>query len=142
MCVCSKTKNKLFFQGINGTFRLEVRGGSGIFDITPKGGLNLASFLIRVKSPTLLDYEKVKRKSGEKKNLFMNPVFLFSKRGNFQYFNILGRLLRISKRKSYYTRIFILYLWILFSYINYTWLYTNKWFRRYSKHGLHHRVNR
>lgn len=31
-----------------------------MFDITPPEGVNFASFLIRVKNPVLLDYEKVK----------------------------------------------------------------------------------
>ncbi|XP_063590983.1 cadherin-23-like [Penaeus indicus] len=47
-------------QGNNGTFRMFLGGDGGMFDITPPEGVNFASFLIRVKNPALLDYEKVK----------------------------------------------------------------------------------
>ncbi|KAF2345852.1 Cadherin-like, partial [Trinorchestia longiramus] len=45
--------------GINGTFRLSVEGARGAFDVTPAEGINLASFLVRVRDPALVDYEKV-----------------------------------------------------------------------------------
>lgn len=32
---------------------------NGIFEVTPHRGINDASFLIRVKDPTKLDYEKI-----------------------------------------------------------------------------------
>ncbi|XP_069185641.1 cadherin-23 isoform X4 [Procambarus clarkii] len=47
-------------QGNNGTFRMFLEGDGGMFDVTPPEGVNFASFLIRVKNPALLDYEKVK----------------------------------------------------------------------------------
>ncbi|XP_064108915.1 cadherin-23-like isoform X3 [Macrobrachium nipponense] len=47
-------------QGNNGTFRMFLEGDGGMFDITPPEGVNFASFLIRVKNPAILDYEKVK----------------------------------------------------------------------------------
>ena len=46
-------------QGINGTFHLEVQGAGDLFDVTPREGINLASFLIRVKNPALIDFEKI-----------------------------------------------------------------------------------
>jgi hypothetical protein len=36
-----------------------IEGDRGIFDVTPPKGINEASFLIRVKDPTRLDFEKV-----------------------------------------------------------------------------------
>ncbi|XP_071547487.1 cadherin-23 isoform X5 [Panulirus ornatus] len=47
-------------QGNNGTFRMFLEGDGGMFDVTPPEGVNFASFLIRVRNPSLLDYEKVK----------------------------------------------------------------------------------
>ncbi|XP_047739893.1 cadherin-23 [Hyalella azteca] len=46
-------------RGVNGTFRLEVEGAGGVFDVTPHEGINLASFLVRVRDPALLDYERL-----------------------------------------------------------------------------------
>ncbi|KAK6628109.1 hypothetical protein RUM44_010591 [Polyplax serrata] len=46
-------------QGNNGTFQLLLEGDHGIFEVTPSVGINEASFLIRVKDPTQLDYEKL-----------------------------------------------------------------------------------
>lgn len=37
-----------------------IEGDNGIFDITPHKGINEASFLIRVKDATKLDYEQIK----------------------------------------------------------------------------------
>jgi hypothetical protein len=36
-----------------------IEGDRGIFDVTPPKGINEASFLIRVKDPARLDFEKV-----------------------------------------------------------------------------------
>ncbi|TRY71883.1 hypothetical protein TCAL_08438 [Tigriopus californicus] len=47
-------------QGTNGTFNLSIEGDGGIFEVTPKQGINEASFMIRVKDPSQLDFEKVK----------------------------------------------------------------------------------
>lgn len=47
-------------QGNNGTFQMFLEGDGGMFDVTPPEGVNFASFLIRVRNPSLLDYEKVK----------------------------------------------------------------------------------
>eukprot|EP00095_Tigriopus_kingsejongensis_P008988 snap_masked-scaffold783_size97670-processed-gene-0.6 protein:Tk08988 transcript:snap_masked-scaffold783_size97670-processed-gene-0.6-mRNA-1 annotation:"PREDICTED: uncharacterized protein LOC100879829" len=47
-------------QGTNGTFELSIEGDGGIFEVTPKQGINEASFMIRVKDPTQLDFERVK----------------------------------------------------------------------------------
>ncbi|GAB6026551.1 hypothetical protein CHUAL_012969 [Chamberlinius hualienensis] len=47
-------------QGANGTFTLSLEGDGGIFEITPSLVINEASFLIRVKNHSLLDYERVK----------------------------------------------------------------------------------
>lgn len=46
-------------QGNNGTFQMFIDGDRGVFEVTPSIGINEASFLIRVKDPTKLDYEKV-----------------------------------------------------------------------------------
>ncbi|XP_063244010.1 cadherin-23 [Bacillus rossius redtenbacheri] len=46
-------------QGTNGTFTMFIDGDHGIFDVTPHTGINEASFLIRVKNPNKLDYEKI-----------------------------------------------------------------------------------
>ncbi|XP_049786609.1 cadherin-23-like [Schistocerca cancellata] len=45
-------------QGNNGTFEMFLEGDEGIFEVTPSRGINEASFLIRVKDPKQLDYEK------------------------------------------------------------------------------------
>lgn len=37
-----------------------IEGDNGIFDITPHKGVNEASFLIRVKDASKLDYEQMK----------------------------------------------------------------------------------
>lgn len=39
-----------------------IEGDRGIFDVTPPKGINEASFLIRVKDPARLDFEKVTSK--------------------------------------------------------------------------------
>ncbi|XP_073991281.1 cadherin 88C isoform X3 [Rhodnius prolixus] len=46
-------------QGNNGTFEMYLEEDNGIFEVTPHRGINDASFLIRVKDPTKLDYEKI-----------------------------------------------------------------------------------
>ncbi|GLH04217.1 Cadherin-87A [Gryllus bimaculatus] len=46
-------------QGNNGTFQMFLDGDKGIFEVTPPKGINEASFLIRVKDPTKLDFEKL-----------------------------------------------------------------------------------
>uniref|UniRef100_A0A6P7FSK3 Cadherin-23 n=1 Tax=Diabrotica virgifera virgifera TaxID=50390 RepID=A0A6P7FSK3_DIAVI len=48
-------------QGINGSFFLYVKGGGDAFDITPSKAVNEASFMIRVKNSTTLDFERMKR---------------------------------------------------------------------------------
>lgn len=52
-------------QGNNGTFRMFLEGDGGMFDVTPPEGVNFASFLLRVRNPALLDYEKIKGKEGK-----------------------------------------------------------------------------
>ena len=44
-------------QGTNGTFTLFLEGGGDIFEVTPTSGVNEASFVLRVRKPSLLDYE-------------------------------------------------------------------------------------
>lgn len=46
-------------QGKNGTFILSLEGDRGIFEITPDEVINEATFLIRVKNHTVLDYEQM-----------------------------------------------------------------------------------
>lgn len=45
--------------GNNGTFDLYIEPLDDIFEITPNRGVNEANFLIRVKNPEKLDYEKI-----------------------------------------------------------------------------------
>uniref|UniRef100_A0ABD2XK31 Cadherin domain-containing protein n=1 Tax=Trichogramma kaykai TaxID=54128 RepID=A0ABD2XK31_9HYME len=45
--------------GSNGTFKLFIAGDQGIFEVTPKQGINEAPFLIRVKDSAKLDFEKI-----------------------------------------------------------------------------------
>lgn len=37
-----------------------IEGSEDVFEVTPHRGINEASFLIRVKDPTKIDFEKVK----------------------------------------------------------------------------------
>lgn len=55
-------KNEVFDYdlGNNGTFELSLEPPNDIFDITPKRSLNEATFIIRVRNPKILDYEKIK----------------------------------------------------------------------------------
>lgn len=55
-------KNEVFDYdlGNNGTFELYLDPPNDIFDISPKRSLNEATFIIRVRNPKLLDYEKIK----------------------------------------------------------------------------------
>ncbi|KAJ4438181.1 hypothetical protein ANN_14120, partial [Periplaneta americana] len=57
---CFKMYKYVFLQGKNGTFIMFIEGDRGIFYVTPPKGINEASFLIRVKDPTRLDFERVK----------------------------------------------------------------------------------
>lgn len=54
-------KNEVFDydQGNNGTFDLILDPPTNIFEITPNRVINEANFLIRVKNPEMLDYEKI-----------------------------------------------------------------------------------
>lgn len=47
-------------QGNNGTFELFLDPPNDVFEISPKRAINEANFLIRVRNPKMLDYEKVK----------------------------------------------------------------------------------
>ncbi|XP_029849055.2 cadherin-23 [Ixodes scapularis] len=47
-------------QGSNGTFQLRLEEDNGVFEVTPSIGVNEVSFMIRVKNPDHLDYERVK----------------------------------------------------------------------------------
>lgn len=46
--------------GNNGTFELYLDPPNDIFDISPKRSVNEATFIIRVRNPKLLDYEKIR----------------------------------------------------------------------------------
>uniref|UniRef100_A0A182JWJ6 Cadherin domain-containing protein n=1 Tax=Anopheles christyi TaxID=43041 RepID=A0A182JWJ6_9DIPT len=50
-------------QGKNGTFRLSLHPPSDIFEVIPKRAINEATFGLRVKDPTLLDYERMRELS-------------------------------------------------------------------------------
>ena len=50
-----------------------IEGDRGIFEVTPPKGINEASFLIRVKDPSRLDFEKVTSE-------YLNAVVLFEKK--------------------------------------------------------------
>ncbi|XP_021707792.1 cadherin-23 isoform X2 [Aedes aegypti] len=56
------SRNEVFDydQGHNGTFDLYLEPNNGLFEITPSRAVNEATFVLRVKDSTLLDYEKVK----------------------------------------------------------------------------------
>ena len=47
-------------QGTNGTFNILIEDQDGVFEVTPTSGINEASFILRVRSPLYLDYEKHK----------------------------------------------------------------------------------
>lgn len=47
-----------FDQGINGTFDLLLLGANETFEVSPLRAINEATFLIRVKNSSLLDYEQ------------------------------------------------------------------------------------
>ncbi|KAI4457764.1 fat atypical cadherin-related [Holotrichia oblita] len=47
-------------QGNNGTFNLFLRGAEDVLEIAPTKAINEATFLIRVKNSTRLDYEQIK----------------------------------------------------------------------------------
>ncbi|KAL3277671.1 hypothetical protein HHI36_013017 [Cryptolaemus montrouzieri] len=47
-------------QGQNGTFQLYVKGASDLFEISPTKAINEATFMIKVKNASALDYEKIK----------------------------------------------------------------------------------
>uniref|UniRef100_W4VR90 Putative cadherin egf lag seven-pass g-type receptor n=1 Tax=Corethrella appendiculata TaxID=1370023 RepID=W4VR90_9DIPT len=47
-------------QGNNGTFELHLEPPNDIFEITPKRSVNEATFILRVRNPKMLDYEKLK----------------------------------------------------------------------------------
>ncbi|XP_044756938.1 cadherin-23 [Coccinella septempunctata] len=47
-------------QGLNGTFQLYVKGAGDMFDISPTKAINEATFMIKVKNSSALDYERVK----------------------------------------------------------------------------------
>ncbi|KAK9884479.1 hypothetical protein WA026_007322 [Henosepilachna vigintioctopunctata] len=48
-------------QGQNGTFQLYVKGASEIFEISPTKAINEATFMIKVKNASALDYERIRR---------------------------------------------------------------------------------
>jgi len=50
-----------------------IEGDRGIFEVTPPKGINEASFLIRVKDSSRLDFEKVTSK-------YLNAVVLFKQK--------------------------------------------------------------
>ncbi|XP_055586421.1 cadherin-23 [Uranotaenia lowii] len=56
------TRNEVFDydQGNNGTFDLYLEPDNGVFEISPSRAVNEATFVLRVKDPFLLDYEKIK----------------------------------------------------------------------------------
>ncbi|XP_054269612.1 cadherin-23-like [Macrosteles quadrilineatus] len=45
-------------QGNNGTFDMFIEDDDGVFEVTPRQGINEASFLIRVKDSSRIDFEK------------------------------------------------------------------------------------
>jgi Cadherin domain len=55
-------KNEVFDYdlGNNGTFELYLDPPNDIFDISPRRSLNEATFIVRVRNPKILDYEKIK----------------------------------------------------------------------------------
>lgn len=59
-----------------------LEGDGGMFDVTPPEGVNFASFLLRVRNPALLDYEKIKGKEGK------SDVLIFSSFGSSECLKI------------------------------------------------------
>lgn len=55
-------KNEVFDYdlGNNGTFELYLEPPNDIFEISPKRSLNEATFIVRVRNPKILDYEKIR----------------------------------------------------------------------------------
>lgn len=55
-------KNEVFDYdlGNNGTFELYLDPPNDIFDISPRRSLNEATFIVRVRNPKILDFEKIK----------------------------------------------------------------------------------
>lgn len=55
-------KNEVFDYdlGNNGTFEIYLDPPNDIFDISPRRSLNEATFIVRVRNPKILDYEKIK----------------------------------------------------------------------------------
>lgn len=55
-------KNEVFDYdlGNNGTFELYLDPPNDIFEISPRRSLNEATFIVRVRNPKILDYEKIK----------------------------------------------------------------------------------
>lgn len=49
---------RVVFQGNNGTFDMFIEDDDGVFEVTPRQGINEASFLIRVKDSSRIDFEK------------------------------------------------------------------------------------
>lgn len=45
-------------QGTNGTFKMFIADDEGIFEVTPSRGINEATFLVRVKNSSKLDFEE------------------------------------------------------------------------------------
>jgi hypothetical protein len=68
----------VLYQGKNGTFIMFIEGDRGIFEVTPSKGINEASFLIRVKDPTRLDFEKVTGKH-RRENCKLNEAILVNR---------------------------------------------------------------
>lgn len=56
------TKINMYFQGNNGTFDMIIENDEGVFEVTPHQGINEASFLIRVKDSSRIDFEKASGK--------------------------------------------------------------------------------
>ena len=47
-------------QGTNGTFKLFLEGDGNVFEVTPSMGINDATFMIRVKNQSKIDFEQTK----------------------------------------------------------------------------------
>lgn len=62
----------MYFQGNNGTFDMMIENDEGVFEVTPHQGINEASFLIRVKDSSRIDFEKASGMRFEK--FFMSSV--------------------------------------------------------------------
>uniref|UniRef100_A0A1B0CCE9 Putative cadherin egf lag seven-pass g-type receptor n=1 Tax=Lutzomyia longipalpis TaxID=7200 RepID=A0A1B0CCE9_LUTLO len=91
-------------QGLNGTFDLALVPPNEIFEVTPSRAINEATFLIRVKDSTFLDFEKVTqlnftlvaREVADKSRLTKVPIKIHIRDQNDNYPEFANRIYEVS----------------------------------------------